>query len=243
MRWIYISPHYDDGVLSCGGLIDEQTHHNIPVEIWTVCAGFPPKGRPLSVLAQSIHQQWRTKSGRGTVILRRREDRAAAAAVGATVRHFTVPDCIYRWSSDGKPLYPDDVFDPPHAEDALIPTNIASMLQKGLRKADVIVSPLSVGHHVDHVLTRMGVEKTGRSLLYYADTPYILDHPEELESASRGMSSKVYKVSKSGLKAWLTGISAYDSQMEMLFDTEKKMREIMHDYWNREKGIRLWQKL
>jgi hypothetical protein len=107
----------------------------------------------------------------------------------------------------------------------------------------VIVSPLSVGHHVDHVLTRMGVEKTGRSLLYYADTPYILNYPDELEPATRGMSSTYFPISKPGLKAWQNGISAYGSQIEMLFDTEKKMREIMHDYWNREKGIRLWQKL
>ena len=242
MRWIYISPHYDDGVLSCGGLIYEQTRHNVPVEIRTVCAGFPPKDRPLSALAQRIHQDWRTKSGRATIILRRREDRAAAAAVGATVRHFTVPDCIYRWSTDGTPLYPEDVFDPPHAEDAHIPDEIASMLQKGLRKTDVIVSPLTVGHHVDHVLTRMGVEKTGRSLLYYADAPYILNHPEELESTTQGMSSTIFPVSKPGLKAWLNGISAYDSQIEMLFDTDTKMRDRMHEYWNREKGIRLWQK-
>ena len=26
MRWIYLSPHFDDAVLSCGGLIWEQTH-------------------------------------------------------------------------------------------------------------------------------------------------------------------------------------------------------------------------
>jgi len=39
MRWIYISPHFDDAVLSCGGLIWEQTHKGITVEIWTVCAG------------------------------------------------------------------------------------------------------------------------------------------------------------------------------------------------------------
>jgi hypothetical protein len=242
MRWIYISPHYDDGVLSCGGLIYEQTRHKVPVEIWTVFAGFPPKDRPLTALAQRIHQRWRTKSGRGTVILRRSEDRAAGAAVGATVRHFTVPDCIYRWSADDTPLYPDEVFDPPHAEDAHLPGEIASMLQKGLRKTDVIVSPLSVGHHVDHVLTRMGVEKTGRSLLYYADIPYLLNYPGELNSASRGMSSTLFPISKPGLIAWQNGTSAYGSQIEMLFDTDKEMREGMHEYWNREKGIRLWQK-
>jgi LmbE family N-acetylglucosaminyl deacetylase len=242
MRWIYISPHYDDGVLSCGGLIYEQARHNIPVEIWTVCAGFPPKDRPLTDLAQRIHQSWRTKSGRGTIILRRREDRAAAAAIGATIRHFTIPDCIYRWSTEGNPLYPEDVFDPPHAEDARLPDEIASMLNRGLRKTDVIVSPLSVGHHVDHVLTRMGVEKTGRSLLYYADTPYILNYPGEMEPASRGMTSTFFPVSTPGLKAWLNGISAYSSQIEVLFDSDAKMREVMREYWNREKGIRLWQK-
>ena len=100
----------------------------------------------------------------------------------------------------------------------IFPIEIAAMLQRGLRKTDVIVSPLSVGHHVDHVLTRLGVERTGRSLLYYADTPYILNHPDELESTSRGMSSTLFPVSKPGLKAWLNGISAYDSQIEMLFD-------------------------
>jgi hypothetical protein len=49
-------------------------------------------------------------------------------------------------------------------------------------------------------------------------------------------------VSKPGLEAWLNGISAYGSQIEMLFDTDTKMRDVMREYWNREKGIRLWQK-
>jgi LmbE family N-acetylglucosaminyl deacetylase len=240
MRWIYISPHYDDGVLSCGGLIHEQTHQGIPVEIWTVCAGFPPKDRPLSALAQRTHRDWQTRSGRGTIILRRKEDRAAAAAVGAAVRYFTVPDCIYRWSSAGEPLYPEGVFDPPHPEDANLPESIAIMLQRGLRKADVVVAPLSVGHHIDHVLTRLGVERIGRSLLYYADTPYSLIRPKELKTASQNMSSQLFHVSRPGLKAWLAGISAYKSQIEVLFGTDKKMRTDIQGYWIEEKGIRLW---
>jgi len=242
MRWIYISPHYDDGILSCGGLIYDQTRRGIPVEIWTVCAGYPPKDRPLSALAQRIHGEWKTKSGRGTIILRRKEDRAAAVVVGATVRHFSVPDCIYRRSADGMPLYPEGVFDPPHAEEAKLPESIAAMLQRGLRKTDVVVAPLSVGHHVDHVLTRLGVERTGRSLLYYADTPYVLNHPGELKPKSRKMTSSLLPVSKAGLRAWLNGISAYQTQIEMLFGVDAKMRDEIQEYWNREKGIHLWQK-
>jgi len=39
MRWIYLSPHFDDAVLSCGGLIFDQTCGGTAVEIWTVFAG------------------------------------------------------------------------------------------------------------------------------------------------------------------------------------------------------------
>ena len=61
MRWIYISPHFDDAVLSCGGLIFEQARQGIPVEIWTICAGDAPPG-PLSQLAQDCHVQWGTQT-------------------------------------------------------------------------------------------------------------------------------------------------------------------------------------
>ncbi|NTU55874.1 MAG: PIG-L family deacetylase, partial [Anaerolineales bacterium] len=41
MRWIYLSPHLDDAVLSAGGLIYEQTRSGTPVEIWTFMCGVP----------------------------------------------------------------------------------------------------------------------------------------------------------------------------------------------------------
>ena len=42
MRWIYLSPHFDDAVLSCGGVIFEQSRQGIQTEIWTIFAGSPP---------------------------------------------------------------------------------------------------------------------------------------------------------------------------------------------------------
>ena len=113
MRWIIISPHFDDAVLSCGGLIWESARRGRTVEIWTIFAGYPSPG-PLSELAARIHAQWGTGDARQTVDLRRAEDRAAAALVGATARHFSNPDCIYRTDGAGSFLYTEDVFDPPH---------------------------------------------------------------------------------------------------------------------------------
>jgi LmbE family N-acetylglucosaminyl deacetylase len=241
MRWIYISPHLDDAVLSCGGLIYEQTRQGIPVEIWTINSGIPDRTQPLSDFAKRTHKRWGTRTGRGTLILRRREDKAAAAAVGASTRYFKHVDCIYRWGKDGQPLYPIDVFDPPHAEDAEIPGRIAASLKFLLHKDDVVVSPLSVGHHVDHVLTRLGVERLGRALLYYVDIPYILKTPEELAPQVEGMESVLHPVSEKGSMAWQAGIAAYASQIEMLFTVGENLSPVMTEYWSREKGIRLWK--
>lgn len=239
MRWIIISPHFDDAVLSCGGLIWDAARKGVPVEIWTVCAGYPEPG-PLSDLAVRIHAQWRTGDGRETVELRRGEDRAAAAQVGATVRHLSTPDCIYRKDTSGAFLYTDDVFDPPHPADAVLPERIAAELSAGLERDDLLICPLTVGHHVDHVITRAAVEGLGRPLAYYADIPYLLRAPEELSIASQGLKAPLHPVSGKGLAAWQKGVAAHASQMRMLFGDQPEMRRQIRAYWARERGIRLW---
>jgi len=239
MRWIVVSPHFDDAVLSCGGLIWDAAKTGVPVQIWTVCAGYPDPG-PLSDLALRIHAQWGTSDTRGTVDLRRAEDRAAAAQVGAAVRHLSTPDCIYRTDSSGAYLYTDDVFDPPHPADADLPEIIAQELAAALEPDDVLFCPLTVGHHVDHVLTRAAVERLHRPVAYYADIPYLFRSPEELSLASGSLKGPLRPVSAKGLAAWQRGVAAYSSQRRMLFGNEAEMRRQIRVYWARERGIRLW---
>ncbi len=253
MRWIYISPHFDDAVISCGGLIYEQSRQGIPVEIWTICAGDAPPG-PLSAMAQAIHDEWGTGTPEETVALRREEDAAAAAIVGAEICHFEIPDCIYRRSPEGNLLYVDDLFLPLDPLDVDLTAEIAAALAEEIFPDDVIVCPLTIGGHVDHLLTRAAVELLQRPVRYYADMPYLLKHPESLEPAVRGLADTSYPVSEKGLAAWLDGIAAYKSQIGVLFETEEKMRESLRAHWaggNRPvpsdivpegevEGIRLW---
>ena len=95
MQWIYISPHLDDVALSCGGRVWEQAQEGDHASIWTICAGDPPQG-PLSPFAQSLHDRWET--GREAIAQRREEDILSCRQLGASYRHFDVPDCIYRRS-------------------------------------------------------------------------------------------------------------------------------------------------
>ena len=70
MRWIYLSPHFDDAVLSCGGLIWEQTQKGTQVEIWTINAG-DPVDEPGSAMIARVHAMWQTGTPRQTVTQRR----------------------------------------------------------------------------------------------------------------------------------------------------------------------------
>jgi len=240
MRWIYISPHFDDAVLSCGGLIYEQTRQGNKVETWTVCGGYPPPGE-LSPLAQVCHFQWGTTTGRQTVSLRRKEDRQAAAILGARTHHFRTPDCIYRRSAEGEQLYIYDVFSDRHPYESNLDLEISRELASALHPEDILVCPLTIGRHLDHVLTRAAVERLGRHLWYYADIPYLLDHPEELAPATRDMNAEFFPVSEAGLQVWQAGIAAYKSQMMMLFETNERMLSGIRGYWEAKLGIHLWK--
>jgi LmbE family N-acetylglucosaminyl deacetylase len=239
MRWIYISPHLDDAVLSAGGLIFDQSRAGTRVEIWTLVCGFPPEADP-SPFAQLLHFQWGFSSAEETVRLRRAEDERAAASVGAKTIHFTdFPDCIYRRGADGEPLYPLDVFVEPHPADADLPAKMTTALAERLKPDDVLVCPLGIGGHADHLLVRKAVEGLNRPLWYYADVPYVLNHPEALIPLTNGARSEIQKVSSAGLSVWGEGIAAYASQISTLFESSKTMRESIGKYG--QAGICLWK--
>lgn len=244
MRWIYLSPHLDDAVLSAGGLIHEQTKSGIPVEIWTFMAG-APTDTEFSPFAQSLHAQWGFSSAEETIRSRREEDRRAAQIVGASVQHFDFLDCIYRRAENGEwPYY--DITLPLHAMDADLPSRIAQAIFARISRDDVLVCQLSVGSHIDHILVRQAAELINRPLVYDIDIPYLFYKPEELAPKSVGMKENVHLVTEAGLKSWQEAVLAYKSQLPVLGEamkTPEKARESIRTYWTERGGIRLLESL
>jgi LmbE family N-acetylglucosaminyl deacetylase len=242
MRWIYLSPHLDDAVLSAGGLIYEQKQAGFPVEIWTFMSGFAAED-DVSPLAQLLHAQWGFSSAEETTRKRREEDEHAAAVLGAKTLHFDFLDCIYRRGTDGEWLYLD-IYAPPHPEDAALPQQIAETISARLQPDDVLVCNLAIGSHVDHVIVRQGAEMLGRTLLYTIDMPYVLYHPEALEPKSTGMRESIHLITKTGLSLWQQAALEYKSQIGALgeaFDTPERAQESIQAYWEERKGISLLQ--
>lgn len=259
MRWIYLSPHLDDAVLSAGGLIHDQVRAGIPVEIWTVMCGFPSGIEEFSFLAAVNHAAWGFSSGEETVRARRAEDEAAAGLLGARAVHYDFLDCIYRRGRDGNWLYDVELAEPyeyevlskrsmdaltslPQKDDADLPSRIAETVSARLTRDDVLVCQLAVGSHVDHIIVRRAAELLGRPIVYDIDIPYLFYKPEEFPPKSAGMREKVHAVTEAGLRSWQEAVLAYKSQIPVLGDalnTPEKARKAIRSYWGKDRGIRL----
>jgi LmbE family N-acetylglucosaminyl deacetylase len=239
MRWIYISPHLDDAVLSAGGFLFEQAQAGIPVEIWNIVCGFPPPGE-LTPLAQVLHYTWGTGSAEETVRLRRAEDAAASRRIGAKTLHFDVPDCIYRRGPDGEPLYLD-LYVQPHPTEAQLTKEILQTIAHRLQPDDRVICQLGVGDHIDHILVRQAVEQLDRPLWYVADLPYLFKQPGELAPLVTGMEETLFPITEAGFKAWIEAVLLYRSQLSSIFDSPEQFEVDIRAFYAERGGFPLWQ--
>jgi len=244
MDWIYLSPHFDDVALSCGGLIWEQIHAGDTVGIWTVCAGNPTSGS-ISPFAQSLHTRWQT--GPSTVDQRKKEDLSSCRLLGATGYYLNFLDCIYRRHPEtGAFLYASEAAlnGTLHPGDSPMISALQTELHHAIPHGAILVSPLAIGNHVDHQLTRQALEGMGFPLWYYADYPYVAQHESQLEQLLKaGWVSRVFPVSASALAAWQDSIAAHGSQISTFWANIDDMRRTIAEYLARNHGVCLWRRV
>lgn len=243
MTWIYLSPHFDDVALSCGGLLWEQTHADMVVVIWTICAGSPPRGK-LSPFAQELHARWEINKNAPT--RRKIEDAKSCHRLGAGCRYFSIPDCIYRrHPTTGEFMYASEAAlnGSLHPGDAQVLYTLVNLLSRSLSPEVLVISPLALGDHVDHQLTRQAAERLGLRPWYYADYPYVLRFEEQLRHMHQAdWVSQVFPISQAGLDAWQDSIAAHGSQISTFWPNEPAMRQAIVEYLQSNGGIRLWRK-
>jgi len=240
--WIYLSPHFDDVALSCGGLVWEQAQAGEMVSIWTVCAGEPPAG-DFSPFVQELHARW--ELGENASAQRRVEDTNSCRRLGASYHYFSIPDCIYRRHPQmGEFMYASETAlnGPLQPGDTQVIHSLQEVLMRSLQPDVVLVCPLGLGAHVDHQLTRLAAEGLGRELWYYADFPYLLQRKALVEQMEQeGWVSQVFPISLEGLEAWQDSVSAHASQISTFWVSDLAMRQAVADYLGWYKGLRLWR--
>lgn len=249
MLAVYLAPHFDDAVYSCGGLIHRQTAGGTVVRVVTVCAGEPPAG-PLSPFAASLHARWGV-SAREAVAARRQEDLAALQRLGAQPAHLGVPDCIYRVHPEtGTPLYASEeaLFGPLDPAEGPLVERLARELERWLARepATRLYAPLGIGRHVDHRLTRAAAERLAHPLLYYEDYPYAAREPETADwgGLAAGLSPQFLDLDEADLEAYCLAVGAYRSQLSTFWADEAAMCAAVRRFCERagagRLGLQVW---
>lgn len=241
---IYLSPHLDDVALSCGGQIFAQSAVGQRILIVTIMAGEPP-AQPISPFAAALHARWELAAQ--VVALRRTEDLAACAILGAEYAHWQFPDCIYRQHPEsGDYLYASEeaLFAQVHEGDTVVLQQLTAQL-RALPPCERLFCPMGVGNHVDHQLVRAATEACFAStLLYYEDYPYTRD-PAALERVlSLGRwQAEVVPLSRVAVAARIAAISAYASQIGSFFNGRADLETQLKHHINQVGGERIWRRM
>jgi LmbE family N-acetylglucosaminyl deacetylase len=243
---IYLAPHLDDVALSCGGQVYDRTAAGQRILIVTVMAGSPHLGAQ-SAYIESLHARWELAGDAAAE--RRAEDIAACAILGADYLHLDVADCIYRLHPEvGTPLYnsDDDIFGDVHTAEDALQAELAARFQT-LPHVPHVIAPLTVGHHVDHLLVRAAAERVWpQGLAYYEDYPYVENRGylnRVLGDDLRRWRPDVFDVSERGLQAKFDAIWAFRSQLSTFFGSRAEMEARVGRYCTEIGGERLWLRL
>jgi len=236
---VYVSPHLDDAVFSCGGLIARQKARGDEVVVITVCGGDPPMGE-LTPFAYDLHRRW---GGEGSPMgLRRAEDHVACGRLGASVVHLPIPDAIYRRSAQGEAFYPDNgsLFGAMAAGDSGRIDEAAAALERAVPPESEIYLPLGIGGHVDHLLTRRAAERLVHPRWYYRDLPYALgDPPRVTVNPPEHATEASITLAEEEIEIWIAAAGEYHSQLSSFWPDYESLEADLRSFHDHFAGIPL----
>lgn len=267
---LFLSPHFDDIPLSCGGLAARLANMGAYCIGITVFAAPHDEKVPLSPFMLNMHREWEQAAGMDVKAIngvRRREEDAAMRTLGLHHEWLEFMDAPYRHAKDGHYFYIDDstLFGTPAPEERhrlvhQVAERIRAISAKaesdlGVRGRVRVFAPLGIGRHVDHQIVFSAARVLGPryGVLHYEDYPYVqrdgalARRLDELNLPAKPMATPITDLI--GVK--IAAIGRYKSQLESLFKPASAMPAEVRAYtgkiaaeagWREgEYGERVWQ--
>ncbi len=242
---VVLSPHLDDGVLSCGGRISRAAAEGKRVVVTTIFTRDEPLDPP-SELARDLRRWWKLPPGE-VMRARRAEDIEACGRLRAAAVHRDFPEAPYRLDGAGRPLYPTlaALFGELHPADEALVAELASLFAAD-DPGSTVIGPLGVGHHVDHQIVHQALARARPAARFYEEFPYTewkwfavrraLGRPSEWQAET--LALEPHEVA-----ARLAAIEAYASQVPTLFRSAGRLRRQLRRSLRRTGGERLWRRV
>jgi LmbE family N-acetylglucosaminyl deacetylase len=225
---LILSPHLDDAALSCAEHIKLWRDQDLPIHVTTVFTEFgsqaPSAYMKRFMSPHGCHDA--VEYGR----VRREEDRQAMEVMQVTFSHAGFVDAGFRQSKDG-PLYRDyrALTSWRIGEEARPIFEQVKALFHQWPVPGLIVSPLGVGGHIDHLLVReaaLAVWNGKTDTAFYVEFPYGLRPWKYRPCLVRYLRGQ--QISLKGFSLWKHGvIGRYQTQVPHLFRRKPGYLEVI----------------
>ncbi|WP_347302547.1 PIG-L family deacetylase [Croceibacterium sp. TMG7-5b_MA50] len=163
---VAVSPHLDDAAFSIGGFLAARARGGDQVTIVTCFTGNVAEPAGFALACQLDKG---LPSDVDYMALRRAEDLAACAVIGAEAIHLPLLEAPHRGYANALELFgtrhPDD--------NALAPLTRQLAEQVTRLQPDLLLGPMAIGDHVDHWLVRDALARTGQVVELWEDWPYL----------------------------------------------------------------------
>lgn len=247
-KYAVISPHLDDGVLSCGDYIKKLIDDGNSVTLITVFTGYPPSF-DLSEAGKEYHANCFLSNN--SMEFRKKEDIQACRLLGCDYIHLDYYECLYRKDPEGNNIYPclNNIY---HLDEKSDESSIQKLIKEFLgiiHQFDCILAPLGLGEHADHLLLNKVMQSidalNNNKILYYQDIPYICYMNEINKKITiSGMKPVIVEISESEWQLKVQAILCYRSQLHVLWRNEnellKQLRAVSKMYGFNH-AIRFWE--
>lgn len=244
---LVISPHLDDAVLSCGDYINHMVGIGNTVDIITVFSGSVNE-KELSFAAQQFHNNCFLLAD--AMKIRKKEDINAAFFLKTNNYYLDFPECLYRKDDIGN-IYPNlkDIYHFENERDQDMLKQVSESLKQSINNYDIILVPLALGNHADHLLVNKAVMRIKTiikgKVYYYEDVPYTCYYYKNNNVSDWGekMLSQIIQLSQHDFNQKISAVLYYRSQLNILWSNYKEMLKQLDKLsfkYSDHRAIRLW---
>lgn len=246
---VFLSPHLDDVVLSCGDLLLKEKEAGKNVCVLNIFSGIF-RGEDIPLLAKKFHERWNHQNE--VVEMRLMEDDKALQYLGVRKNQLGYLDCIYRKDTKGRDrvISEEEIFNADIGKDQELILALTKELRAWVLKENVkvIYAPLGIGGHIDHHIVRncvCNLNMESVTIIFYEDVPYVMRQEEDAwrKNLTKALHPLLIPIKETWHQKKIEAIRLYASQIFALWKDEKDFLETMVRHNQREGGlraIRLW---
>lgn len=218
-KYIFISPHLDDAILSCGNLIYDLKNNNKKIIIVTI---FTKASKVVSQQAKEFLNQSRYENANKLFEDRKIDDLKVCKFLGVRAVHMGFIDAAWR-HYNRKLIYRSNERQYSGRISYKDKDLIKELTRKLNRMIDnnnkiLLLSPLGIGNHIDHLIVNNIVNKIKIDKIFWEDFPY--------NTKGNNFKRRLYlykkydllfKIDNSNFSKKVNLIKLYKSQFNLLF--------------------------